>query len=93
MPCSAVGTQGWPRALWVLLWLWLSPHTHCVPPPPCLPITPRPFQHTAASQLLSPQQIMNVAARYNLGLDQRTAAYLCALEKVLTVYNEAGFTY
>uniref|UniRef100_A0A8B9T630 Glutamate dehydrogenase 1, mitochondrial n=1 Tax=Anas platyrhynchos TaxID=8839 RepID=A0A8B9T630_ANAPL len=41
----------------------------------------------------SAKQIMNVAARYNLGLDQRTAAYLCALEKVLTVYNEAGFTY
>lgn len=34
-----------------------------------------------------------MAARYNLGLDQRTAAYLCALEKVFTVYNEAGFTY
>uniref|UniRef100_A0A663MKR8 Glutamate dehydrogenase n=1 Tax=Athene cunicularia TaxID=194338 RepID=A0A663MKR8_ATHCN len=41
----------------------------------------------------SAKQIMTVAARYNLGLDQRTAAYLCALEKVFTVYNEAGFTY
>lgn len=36
---------------------------------------------------------MTTAARYNLGLDQRTAAYLCALEKVFTVYEEAGFTY
>jgi len=36
---------------------------------------------------------MTMAARYNLGLDQRTAAYLCALEKVFTVYSEAGFTY
>ncbi|KAM9266233.1 glutamate dehydrogenase 1, mitochondrial-like [Cariama cristata] len=26
-------------------------------------------------------------------LDQRTAAYLCALEKVFTTYNEASFTY
>ncbi|XP_032862080.2 glutamate dehydrogenase 1, mitochondrial [Tyto alba] len=41
----------------------------------------------------SAKQIMTVAERYNLGLDQRTAAYLCALEKVFTVYNEAGFTY
>uniref|UniRef100_A0A8D0KUV2 Glutamate dehydrogenase n=1 Tax=Strix occidentalis caurina TaxID=311401 RepID=A0A8D0KUV2_STROC len=41
----------------------------------------------------SVKQIMTMAARYNLGLDQRTAAYLCALEKVFTVYNEAGFTY
>ncbi|NXL37691.1 DHE3 dehydrogenase, partial [Glaucidium brasilianum] len=41
----------------------------------------------------SAKQIMTVAVRYNLGLDQRTAAYLCALEKVFTVYNEAGFTY
>ncbi|NXJ74253.1 DHE3 dehydrogenase, partial [Trogon melanurus] len=41
----------------------------------------------------SAKQIMTMAARYNLGLDQRTAAYLCALEKVFTVYNEAGFTY
>ncbi|XP_014803314.1 PREDICTED: glutamate dehydrogenase 1, mitochondrial-like isoform X2 [Calidris pugnax] len=41
----------------------------------------------------SAKQIMAMAARYNLGLDQRTAAYLCALEKVFTVYNEAGFTY
>ncbi|XP_009866816.1 PREDICTED: glutamate dehydrogenase 1, mitochondrial-like, partial [Apaloderma vittatum] len=38
-------------------------------------------------------QIMTMAARYNLGLDHRTAAYLCALEKVFTVYNEASFTY
>ncbi|NXI39524.1 DHE3 dehydrogenase, partial [Galbula dea] len=43
--------------------------------------------------LLSLQQIMSMAAKYNLGLDQRTAAYLCALEKVFIVYNEAGFTY
>ncbi|NWH20472.1 DHE3 dehydrogenase, partial [Grus americana] len=41
----------------------------------------------------SAKQIMTMAARYDLGLDQRTAAYLCALEKVFTMYNEAGFTY
>ncbi|CAM4598343.1 glutamate dehydrogenase, mitochondrial isoform X1 [Caretta caretta] len=41
----------------------------------------------------SAQQIMNMATRYNLGLDQRTAAYLCAIEKVFRVYNEAGFAY
>ncbi|KAM9289516.1 LOW QUALITY PROTEIN: glutamate dehydrogenase, mitochondrial-like [Morus bassanus] len=41
----------------------------------------------------SAKQIMTMAARYSLGLDQRTAASLCALEKVFTVYNEAGFTY
>uniref|UniRef100_A0A8C3IG00 Glutamate dehydrogenase n=1 Tax=Chrysemys picta bellii TaxID=8478 RepID=A0A8C3IG00_CHRPI len=41
----------------------------------------------------SAQQIMNIATRYNLGLDQRTAAYLCAIEKVFRVYNEAGFAY
>uniref|UniRef100_A0A8C3TJB3 Glutamate dehydrogenase 1, mitochondrial n=1 Tax=Chelydra serpentina TaxID=8475 RepID=A0A8C3TJB3_CHESE len=41
----------------------------------------------------SAQQIMSMATRYNLGLDQRTAAYLCAIEKVFRVYNEAGFAY
>ncbi|XP_054244869.1 glutamate dehydrogenase 1, mitochondrial-like [Indicator indicator] len=41
----------------------------------------------------SAKRIMTMAAKYNLGLDQRTAAYLCALEKVFTVYSEAGFTY
>ncbi|NWS54448.1 DHE3 dehydrogenase, partial [Chunga burmeisteri] len=39
------------------------------------------------------KQMMTMAARYNLGLDQRTAAYLCALEKVFTTYNEASFAY
>ncbi|XP_019361596.1 PREDICTED: glutamate dehydrogenase, mitochondrial-like isoform X1 [Gavialis gangeticus] len=41
----------------------------------------------------SAKQIMSTAQQYDLGLDQRTAAYLCALEKVFRVYNEAGFTY
>lgn len=45
------------------------------------------------STLPVPQQIMSTAQQYDLGLDQRTAAYLCALEKVFRVYNEAGFTY
>uniref|UniRef100_K7FT99 Glutamate dehydrogenase n=1 Tax=Pelodiscus sinensis TaxID=13735 RepID=K7FT99_PELSI len=39
----------------------------------------------------SAQQIMEMASRYGLGLDQRTAAYLCAIEKVFRVYSEAGF--
>ncbi|XP_075756828.1 glutamate dehydrogenase 2, mitochondrial isoform X4 [Pelodiscus sinensis] len=41
----------------------------------------------------SAQQIMEMASRYGLGLDQRTAAYLCAIEKVFRVYSEAGFAY
>lgn len=36
---------------------------------------------------------MTMAARYNLRLDQRTAAYLCILEKVFIMYDEPGFTY
>ncbi|XP_063152521.1 glutamate dehydrogenase, mitochondrial-like [Candoia aspera] len=41
----------------------------------------------------SAKQIMSVATRYNLGLDQRTAAYVCAMEKIFQVYSEASFTY
>ncbi|KAM6471465.1 glutamate dehydrogenase, mitochondrial-like isoform 2-T2 [Liasis olivaceus] len=41
----------------------------------------------------SAKQIMSVATRYNLGLDQRTAAYVCAIEKIFKVYSEASFTY
>uniref|UniRef100_A0A8D2LJ13 Glutamate dehydrogenase 1, mitochondrial n=1 Tax=Varanus komodoensis TaxID=61221 RepID=A0A8D2LJ13_VARKO len=41
----------------------------------------------------SARQIMDVATRYNLGLDQRTAAYVCAIEKVFKVYSESSFTY
>ena len=36
---------------------------------------------------------MNVVRDYNLGLDLRTAAYVCALTKIYTVYQEAGITF
>ncbi|KAH0629911.1 hypothetical protein JD844_012394 [Phrynosoma platyrhinos] len=52
-----------------------------------IPIVPTPeFQARVA-------QIMATATRYNLGLDQRTAAYVCAIEKVFKVYSESSFTY
>ena len=42
---------------------------------------------------MSPQQIMRIGNKYNLGLDLRTAAYVNAIEKVFKVYNEAGVTF
>ena len=36
---------------------------------------------------------MEAVRDYNLGLDLRTAAYVCALEKIYTVYREAGITF
>ena len=39
------------------------------------------------------QQIMKAVREYNLGLDLRTAAYVCALEKIYTVYLSAGITF
>ncbi|XP_066470559.1 glutamate dehydrogenase, mitochondrial-like [Tiliqua scincoides] len=41
----------------------------------------------------SARQIMNTAVKYNLDLDQRTAAYVSAIEKIFTVYSESSFTY
>ncbi|XP_070595068.1 glutamate dehydrogenase, mitochondrial-like isoform X1 [Erythrolamprus reginae] len=41
----------------------------------------------------SARQIMSVATKYNLGLDQRTAAYICAIEKIFKAYIEASFNY
>ncbi len=38
------------------------------------------------------QQIMRAVREYNLGLDLRTAAYVCALQKIYTVYLAAGIT-
>ena len=33
---------------------------------------------------------MKTAQKYDLGLDLRTAAYICALTKIYTAYKEAG---
>lgn len=41
----------------------------------------------------SAKQIMTAVREYNLGLDLRTAAYVCALEKIYGVYREAGITF
>uniref|UniRef100_A0A8C7E639 Glutamate dehydrogenase 1, mitochondrial n=1 Tax=Naja naja TaxID=35670 RepID=A0A8C7E639_NAJNA len=41
----------------------------------------------------SARQIMSIATKYNLGLDQRTAAYICAIEKIFKTYIEASFIY
>ncbi len=39
------------------------------------------------------QQIMATVREHNLGLDLRTAAYVCALRKIYTVYESAGITF
>jgi glutamate dehydrogenase (NAD(P)+) len=39
----------------------------------------------------SAKAIMNTALKYNLGLDIRTAAYVNAIEKIVKVYESAGF--
>ena len=39
------------------------------------------------------QQIMRAVKEYDLGLDVRTAAYVCALEKIYNVYISAGITF
>lgn len=39
------------------------------------------------------QQIMRAVREHNLGLDLRTAAYVCALKKIYIVYREAGITF
>ena len=38
----------------------------------------------------SARSIMQAAMRYNLGLDLRTAVYICSLEKIFKTYYEAG---
>ncbi|KAM8994190.1 glutamate dehydrogenase, mitochondrial-like [Ara ararauna] len=58
----------------------------------CLPCY-HPIDEGDVVEMLCVEQIMVMAARYNMGLDQRPAACLCALEKVFAVYDEAGFTH
>lgn len=41
----------------------------------------------------SARAIMNTSLKYNLGLDIRTAAYVNAIEKIVKVYDTAGFSY
>lgn len=36
---------------------------------------------------------MKAVREHNLGLDLRTAAYVCALKKIYIVYREAGITF
>lgn len=38
------------------------------------------------------RELMNTAKEFNLGTDFRTAAYVCAIEKVFNSINEAGLT-
>lgn len=40
----------------------------------------------------SAKAIMRTSVKYNLGLDIRTAAYVNAIEKIVKVYESAGFT-
>jgi len=41
----------------------------------------------------SARAIMRTSVKYNLGLDIRTAAYVNAIEKIVKVYESAGFTF
>ena len=60
--------------------------------PPCIHVRLPHRPHNILSLSIL-QQIMKAVREYNLGLDLRTAAYVCALEKIYTVYLSAGITF
>jgi len=41
----------------------------------------------------SAKQIMEIAQKYNLGLDLRTAAYISSVSKIYNSYKEAGLSF
>lgn len=73
-----------------------------------IPVTPSPafeqrmggasekdIVHSGLAQTMegSARQIMEIAQKYNLGLDIRTAAYISSVSKIYNSYKEAGLSF